>query len=423
MHRRIILCIFSFVLLLAACDEKESNIGVNLQDPSTFYDGIVDSAFCRAVTIRSDSLITSGLSSTPLGCYSNPDFGSSEASFFSQIITSDNSWGFDTNCHIDSVVLSLSISKLYPALSPGEVANLHFEVYQLQQAPEGDSVYYCFNSLPVGNVCFFDDVVSIRYGDTMIADMRLNDNFVSLIEDANLQSADDMVETLKGVRIRLLNDGSPVMATINLTASATRVTTHYRYITGGDTMARQYEFTIGHSAPHFSRFVNNYSGSLAAFMGGGADSLAGNRYLYLFPMGGTNVKLDFGSFVRQFSSQHPLAVIHHAELLLPVADISPSDHPSTVAAFRCNSDGTLSSVPDYYDPYTFSGYDGGYDSAGYYRIRITQHLQKLLRAGDDNGTVLALYEQLYDARRVVFNGFDTSATSGNAVRLRFVYSE
>ena len=32
----------SFALLFASCEEKESDLGVDLQDPATLYNGIVD---------------------------------------------------------------------------------------------------------------------------------------------------------------------------------------------------------------------------------------------------------------------------------------------------------------------------------------------------------------------------------------------
>ena len=87
------------LLLTQACDEEETDLGVDLQDPATLYNGIVDTAFGTAVTVFDDSLITSGMSNTLLGCYSDPLFGNAEASYFTQITTYDaNGVKFDENC-------------------------------------------------------------------------------------------------------------------------------------------------------------------------------------------------------------------------------------------------------------------------------------------------------------------------------------
>ena len=65
----------SALLILNACDEKESDLGVDLQDPSTLYEGIVDTAYGTAMTVYDDSLLTSGQSSVLVGCYSDAVFG------------------------------------------------------------------------------------------------------------------------------------------------------------------------------------------------------------------------------------------------------------------------------------------------------------------------------------------------------------
>ena len=141
-------------------------------------------------------------------------------------------------------------------------------------------------------------------------------------------------------------------------------------------------------------------------------------------MGGTNVRVCFDSFVSQFRQQHPYAVIHYAELVLPLADIAPDDRPDLIAAFKCFNDGTIANIPDMFDAYTYSGYDGKYDAArNCYRLRITQHFQKIVKSGMDLGTLLVLNGRRTSALRTVLNGGDLSATGGNPFRIEFVYSE
>jgi hypothetical protein len=413
------------VMLFVACDEKESDLGVNLQDPATLYNGICDTAYGTAYTVYDDSLLTSGQASVLIGCYSDNLFGTSEAVFFSKITTAnDGGVEFDQNSIIDSAVLTMTVSSIFPEINSKSYRDLHFEVYQLSEPVLRDSAYYAFDELPVTSVCFFDDVVRLAQSDSMVVSMRMSDAFVNMLSNHRYESSTAFEEVMKGVRIRLVNDGTPVMVTVNLAAVATKLTTYYKYVNSGDTIARTYDFVISQAAPHFNQFKNNYAGVLSAFNSNVSDSLDGSRYLYLSPMGGTNIKVNFNSFVQQFRQQHPYAVIHYAELLLPVADIAPDSKPDLIAAFKCYNDGAVSSIPDMFDAFTASGYDGHYsDESNCYRLRITQHFQKTMKSGMDLGTLLVLNGRRSSAMHTVINGCDAALTAGNPIRIQFVYSE
>lgn len=415
------------VLFVAgSCTEKETDLGIELQDPNTFYDGVADTAYGVAYTVYDDSLLTSGLSSVLLGCYSDNLFGNSEAVLFTQV-ASPNGEGvaFDSYCRIDSVVLSLAITEIYSS-SPSSKSyrDLHFEVYQLAQGLMTDSAYYADDEIPVGDNCFFNDVVRVEESDTMVVDLKLNSSILPLLNNQTYLTAADFDQAMKGVRIRLVNDGTPQIATVNLAAAATRMTVYYAYENGEESVYRTYEFTIGHSATHFSQYKNHYIGALATFNNNRNDSIDGSQYLYLSPMGGTNVKLDFNAFVQQFKNDHPFAIIHYAELLLPVADIAMDKKPDMLAALKCYSDGTVMNIPDMYDALTYQGFDGSYNAeTGCYRLRITQHLQKMLRNGVDYGTLVILNGRRSSPAHTVLNGYDPTATANRSLRIHFVYSE
>ena len=419
------LCAFVSVLLFGACDEKETAIGVNLQDPATLYDGIVDTAYGTAYTMFDDSLLTSGQTSALIGCYSDPSYGTSEAVLFTQITTSGGTGvEFDQNSIIDSVVMSLGITRLFNNGSDSKgYRNLHFEVYQTAESLQKDSSYYAFDDIALSGVCFYDGIVRLEENDSMVVRLKLNANILPFLQNRRYATEQDFVDAIKGIRIRLVNDGTPQMALVNLSSSATVITSYYTYVNGGDSISRTFDFAIG-SAPHFSQFNNHYTGALAIFNGNTNDSIEGSRYLYLNPMGGTNIKVNFDSFISTFHQQHPYAVIHHAELIMPVADIAPSDKPELIAAFKCFLNGVVVSVPDMYDTYTMSGYDGKYDSSrGCYRLRLTQHFQKMLKSGMDLGTLLVISGRRSSPAFTVINGSDMAQTSNNPIRIEFVYSE
>lgn len=417
--------LFCTLAMFVSCDEKESDLGVELQDPATLYNGVTFTAYGSAYTVFDDSLLTSGQSNALIGCYSDDVFGSSEGILFTQITTANNAGvEFDQNSIIDSAVLSLSLASIFPEQTGAKsYRDLHFEIYQLSEPVLRDSAYYSFDELPISGTCFFDGIVRVEQNDSMVAAMTLNDNFLSYVRNRSYDEAADFESAMKGIRIRLVNDGNPQAVTINLAASATRICTYYRYANGSDTISRSYDFVISQSAPHFCQFKNSYNGVLSTFNANHADSIAGSRYLYLSPMGGTNVKISFDSFVKQFHAAHPYAVIHYAELLLPMADISPDSKPEMVAALKYNADGSVSNIQDMYDN-TFSGFDGTYNESGNcYRLRITQHVQKLVKNGADYGTLLILNARRSSPMRMVVNGTDSTQTGNNPIRLELVYSE
>ena len=67
-----------------------------------------------------------------------------------------------------------------------------------------------------------------------------------------------------------------------------------------------------------------------------------------------------------------------------------------------------------------SGIDGRYHADGnYYRMRVSQHLQGLLRDGGDAGMRLVLDSRRSSAANVVLAG----SQAANPIRIAFVYSE
>jgi len=405
------------LLLPTACNEKETEIGMALQDPFTLYQGTRDAISLSACTILDDSLSTVGYLAGVFGDYSDNNFGSLKAILYSQIAAPSEGVKITDQVIIDSVIMTLVIDTVYPVLPDSTPRNFHIIINQLEQPMMPDSSFFSTTELEESALCFFDDEV------TFIADslrLRLNENIYSVLRDSC--SYDEFLTHSKGIAIKLA-DNSQTAVTVDLSASNTRLTLFYHTTTIDSTL--QFIFTINSGAGHSMYYAHDYSGTpLETFATNRQDSISGTEKLYFEPLGGTRVRLNMQSFLDNFRAAHPYAVVHYAELLLPVnTDLSDTSTPVRILALKKLADGTFTYVTDanvLSNPYTYGGFDGYYDrSKKQYRLRVTRHLQELLRSGKDNGTELVIDARRSSAFRTIVNGTATD----NPIRIDFVYSE
>ena len=413
--------------LATSCTEESSNIGMGLQDPSTLYDGKCDTLYCTAQTTLDDSLMTKGYTLCVLGSYTDPTFGRVRASLFSQIACTDEAGISYQSSEIDSAVLSLAITDFYPYNKKySSPVPLNFEIYQLAEEIIGDSTqYYSTDEIPVNGNCFYRGTVSVTPSHDTVVRIHLNRTFCSLLEGHSYTNQ-EFEEAIKGIRIRLRNDKQPIMLTCNLMAASSALTVYRIHHDGDDTTHISDVFNLGNDALHFNRFEHDYRGPLSVFNTNREASIDGSQFTYLLPLGGTRIVINFAEDIRRFREDHPMAIIHYAELIVPTASPAIDKNPTyDIIAYKQGENGTLYSIPDMVDYAQLSTYfDGHYDPARHlYRLRITQHLQKMLRSGEDFGTVLVSNGRRTSARRVVLNGSDPAKTGNNPIRIALVYSD
>lgn len=404
------------LLLPAACTDDESDLGINLQDPFTMYNGIRSTTSVGACTMYDDSLSTTGYSAGVIGNYTDPVFGHVAATLYSQISLSGNSGiSFAENVVIDSVTMTLVIDSLFPVTTDSGTVPLHFIMKQLSEPVATDSTYYASSHLPTNGTVFFDGTVSFRSDS---ANFRLNESIYPVLKQ-NCSLA-DFLSITKGFSLTLA-DHSERLVTLNLAATATRITMHYHTPTAD---SLRYNFIINSSARQFMHYQHDYTGSvIAPIANRSAQSLSGDQKLYLEPLGGTKVRLNLQPFLDTFRVKHPTAVIHYAELVMPRADASDTSMPLRLLALKRSAEGSSAYVTDanvLTNSYTYAGFDGYFNrDKQHYRMRLTQHLQELLRTGKDYGTDIIIDARRSSAFRAILNGNNTD----NPVRIDFIYTE
>lgn len=406
------------ILLPMACTEKETDLGVNLNDPFTLYSGVRDTVDFSAWTVYDDSLSASGYAAAVVGnyCVNDPNFGNVTAVAYSQIAAPKEGVRIADEVVFDSVVMTLVIDTVYPIMPDSTPRPMHVKIMQLAQPLLGDTNYYTAQPLEESNSCFFDGTV-VYYADSLR--LRMNENIYSVLRQTCSQA--DFLNIVKGVSIRLAPEDNNMLVTVDFSATNTRLTLYYHTPTAENL---RFEFVMNSEAAHAMYYHHDYSGTpLASFASNRRDSIPGTQKLYLEPLGGTMVRLHMNEFVTSFHKKHPNAVIHYAELILPVSSESDTSHPVRILALKCSTKGQSTYITDanvLVNNYTYSGFDGYYNrEKQQYRLRVTRHLQELLREGHDYGTDLVIDGRRSSAFRTIINGTEAD----KPIMIDFIYSE
>ena len=198
------------------------------------------------------------------------------------------------------------------------------EVVQLAEAIASDKQYYAMDSIDVNtDAVLFNGTVQTKPGSGTVS-MHLGGPINSMLQMT--ANRDAFAEATKGLRISVLPTGSDEgMVAMNLSDTRTLIRVHYHY----DTTSYHFDLSIS-NGKHFTHFVHDYSGTVLD----GVRSLDGASRLYLDPLGGFKAVVSFDRTLRAFREAHPRAVVHKADLLIPVAAEADAKKPHRLMAER-----------------------------------------------------------------------------------------
>ncbi len=414
--------IIALAFLAASCTVDKTDLGLDLQDPNTLYHGKSGRVLLEGCTVLDDSLSTVGYAAGVFGHATYANLGSVSAVLFSQIsIANTTGIALSDEVVIDSAVMTLVIDTVYPVRPDSSTVTFHVQMRQLAENIQTDSNYMAPAFIPESDTYFFDDDVTYTYGTDSIR-LVLNESIYPVLKQTCTR--EDFIERVKGFSLKM-NNSDNCLVTVNLAATATRITLFYHT---ANAEGLRYNYVINNNALQFMNYSHDYDGTPLSSLSAGQDaSVEGSSRLYLLPLGGTKVRLNMQPFLDTFRVNHPTATIHHAELLLPTPAEGDTSRSVRITALKRQASGSSVYVTDanvLANPYTYSGFDGYYHrDKGYYRLRVTQHLQELLREGKDYGTELIVDARRSSAFPAVINGTDSTATQGNPIRIEFIFTE
>ncbi len=414
-------------LMFVSCSEPDS-VGFEVLPqsdiPGVFF---TDTITVEAVTIAEDSLRSDeAVASFNLaGSYTDPVFGLSRASFYSQIRLPNNNtnFTFGTNPVLDSVVLTLTYADFYgDTLTP-----MQMEVFQTEESMVIDSNYYTNDELMLGQM-LFSGTVDVRPKDSVMVSgalraphlrLRLDDAFGnSFLNAGNANFIDNnaFISYFKGIHVRTADvtaAGQGVIMSFNLLATTSKLTFYYTNSSGSTQQAAYFEINSG--CPRFNRMGHDYT--VAEF--GNTFPVSGNNRLYIQSMSGVKVRLKFPHLLN-FALNGPVA-INKAELVIPVIESTTYANHQNLLVFGVDSAGKEALIPDLLESINY--YGGSYTTADKnYKFNIGRYVQQLVsgRTAVDYGLSLISSGGSVNAFRTVIPGL---TDPGGSIRLRITYSK
>ena len=131
-----------------SCKKNETRIGKEVLSEDQILNSLVTDTFALTTyTFKEDSVNSKNQIHALLGAINDPKFGTSNASFYSQVRLDNPGNTFFGNAPVvDSIVLSLGYAGYY-----GKTSTQTFEVYELTENLSSTEDYYSFSTATVNS--------------------------------------------------------------------------------------------------------------------------------------------------------------------------------------------------------------------------------------------------------------------------------
>ncbi|MFM7022942.1 MAG: DUF4270 family protein [Flavobacteriales bacterium] len=409
--------IFSLALIVQSC-KKESNVGSTLIPDDDILDAILTDTFTiEAHTELADYLNSELYPPSTFGEFNDPDFGITNAQFFSQVVLSQFNVSFGASPELDSVILSIDIDTTYGQKGGQSTV----KVYQLDEAMTATK-YYSTDSVKYSKEIGSGTINT----DTGTVKINLSKSFGEFILNASstdLGSKSAFTAYLFGLTMKAiptsLNAGEGTLYVFD--PEKVKITLYYHNGSTNNT----FDLKIPSSVRHFVKSTHNFSGAtdLANQL---MDSTLGKDQLFL-KWAGTKVSIRF-PYINDWVKDKKV-FIHRAELVLPIKSGSNNTYPAPTGTWLYKDTAHIFyQIPDYADvnhkgmisSEPGATYGGGL-SNGEYRFLITRYLQNKISLGESSTRLLlTVGSNSTIPGRILLNG--TNPTNPNRIKLLVYYS-
>ncbi|MEP7263565.1 MAG: DUF4270 family protein [Bacteroidota bacterium] len=416
------LCVF-----LLACEEPDlvsSDVIPGTDQPGVF---VTDTSSIIAFSMNDDSLVSSNNGSPIcLGSLNDQVLGSTEASFYIQMLINNSAPTVLSTAVADSMVISFAYHDIY-----GDKTSLHsISVYEMATTLVAGTIYHSTDSfelanasVPLGTVTTQPnqtDSVTVN-GVVQVPQLRIpmSNTFTQKIMNDIKSTPAFFVDNpaflnyFKGLYIKstAANTGSgDVKGSIiafDATSSINTVTLFYRDHPDS-TVLKSYSFNLGSSSLRSVHVVNSYNPGITN------DSLQTPASLYIQSLGGLKVKVKF-PYISNFIKEENVS-INKAELIVKVKSGTTDVIKPHVLLWVTEDNGTF--ISDY-DATTLRTNGLLPTDGDTYTFNVSRQMQRILNGTVNNNIYLTasdlVGDRSYNAQRTILEG-------AGSIKLKLTYT-
>ena len=414
--------LFLLICLFSACKKNWNELGSQLIATENITVLSFDSLKIKASIHKEDSLSSLNTSSYFLGSFTDADFGSTDASIYTEFRMPSSDVVFGENAQADSIVLSLQIDGFYGDTSSAlniSVKEMLEEITSSTTDSSGQDssiVIYTDQDFLIDNTTIGSLSYTAASSGTTLVNINLTNEFAQSFLDAETLNFEDNTafqSFFKGLYIscdQFTSQG--MLLELDLLDVSSKLTLYYQ---NSESDSLSYDFQINSNADKMTRWSHDYSTTNIPNLIGEEDV----EQAYVQGSVGYRTYLTLPSLESLKDSNY---VIHKAELTIPYfynENDSIFSIPSKLGLAAVNSQGGLEILSEDQNIQGSSYFDGNSNILDQtYTFNIARYVHKVIEQGYTNRLALYVPSSVISPERVLLLNDDV-----NSIKLKLFVSK
>ena len=414
--------LFLLICLFSACKKNWNELGSQLIATENITVLSFDSLKIKASIHKEDSLSSLNTSSYFLGSFTDADFGSTDASIYTEFRMPSSDVVFGENAQADSIVLSLQIDGFYGDTSSAlniSVKEMLEEITSSTTDSSGQDssiVIYTDQDFLIDNTTIGSLLYTAASSGATLVNINLTNEFAQSFLDAETLNFEDNTafqSFFKGLYIscdQFTSQG--MLLELDLLDVSSKLTLYYQ---NSESDSLSYDFQINSNADKMTRWSHDYSTTNIPNLIGEEDV----EQAYVQGSVGYRTYLTLPSLESLKDSNY---VIHKAELTIPYfynENDSIFSIPSKLGLAAVNSQGGLEILSEDQNIQGSSYFDGNSNILDQtYTFNIARYVHKVIEQGYTNRLALYVPSSVISPERVLLLNDDV-----NSIKLKLFVSK
>ena len=414
--------LFLLICLFSACKKNWNELGSQLIATENITVLSFDSLKIKASIHKEDSLSSLNTSSYFLGSFTDADFGSTDASIYTEFRMPSSDVVFGENAQADSIVLSFQIEGFYGDTSSAlniSVKEMLEEITSSTTDSSGQDssiVIYTDQDFLIDNTTIGSLSYTAASSGATLVNINLTNEFAQSFLDAETLNFEDNTafqSFFKGLYIscdQFTSQG--MLLELDLLDVSSKLTLYYQ---NSESDSLSYDFQINSNADKMTRWSHDYSTTNIPNLIGEEDL----EQAYVQGSVGYRTYLTLPSLESLKDSNY---VIHKAELTIPYfynENDSVFSIPSKLGLAAVNSQGGLEILSEDQNIQGSSYFDGNSNILDQtYTFNIARYVHKVIEQGYTNKLAIYVPSSVISPERVLISNDDV-----NSIKLKLFVSK